>query len=140
MLKNTDKKEGDDASTKSNASRYDSTCFHDFFPDILSLLFTLTGMVGHLCNDFSHSFYEMVWFHSIDLGIVKKPHPDFFSGISNSESHLFRPVYRVSVCNICIFYSVKSQGFSFSFILCYDLVTLHCTAMHHWCYLNRFCF
>lgn len=69
MLKNKDKKEGDDASTQSNASRYNPT-FSLIFLDI-SFLFTLISMVDHLCTDFSHSFYEMSRFHIIDLGIVE---------------------------------------------------------------------
>lgn len=70
MFKNKDKKEGDDASTQSNASRYNPP-FSLFFSLRFLLLFTLTSMVDQLCTDFSHSFIEMVWIHIIDLGIVE---------------------------------------------------------------------
>lgn len=54
MMKNKSKKQEDEASTQSNASRYDIS-FSSLFFFNLSWLFTFTSMVDHLCRSLNHN-------------------------------------------------------------------------------------
>lgn len=69
MMKNKSKKQEDEGSTQSNASRYDLMYFTPFWH--LLWLYTLTSMVDHLCMYLNGNFEDFLLFRIIDLEVAK---------------------------------------------------------------------
>lgn len=85
-MKTKSKKQDDEGSTQSNASRYDfSTVFPTFLPYFCFLwLFTLSSLVDHLCVRLPHAFAESA------------PLPRMTLPLFNSHTLIFVPFLRLT--------------------------------------------